>query len=244
MPMTRKGRILVPATVPFLAQAFQHLWLVVYDDVYRAFTWVRHTIHPRPSPPDAGRYALPSRFRRQSGDCGSIVRRRCTRRYLLAHLRRIPLMGQRGVSWHNAKHNNDSDDFMSQPPVRPVRATFIAHGSRKRELYRRLPFHQLHGLHRGQLTHSLATFVPFSPPSSSGPLPCTRLSRVPTPLPHLTACWALEFRLGFPMPTLHPPCHPLQALPCSRYRTQAEYCRWRVAECPFHALWLPNCYTG
>jgi hypothetical protein len=33
-----------------LAQAFQHLWLVVYDDVYRAFTWVRPTIPPRPSP--------------------------------------------------------------------------------------------------------------------------------------------------------------------------------------------------
>ena len=33
-----------------LAQAFQHLWLVFCDDVYRAFTWVRHTIHPRPSP--------------------------------------------------------------------------------------------------------------------------------------------------------------------------------------------------
>jgi hypothetical protein len=90
-----------------LAQACQHLWLVVYDDVSRAFTWVRHTIHPSPSPPDAGRYALPSRFWRQSRDCGSIVRRRCTRRYLLAHLRRIPLMGQRVVSWHHAKHNND-----------------------------------------------------------------------------------------------------------------------------------------
>jgi len=90
-----------------LAQACQHLWLVVYDDVYRAFTWVRHTIHPRPCPPDAGRYALPSRFRRQSRDCGSIVRRRCTSRYLLAHLRRIPLMGQRVVSWHHATHNND-----------------------------------------------------------------------------------------------------------------------------------------
>ena len=31
-----------------LAQALQHLWLVFCDDVYRAFTWVRHTIHPRP----------------------------------------------------------------------------------------------------------------------------------------------------------------------------------------------------
>jgi hypothetical protein len=31
-----------------LAQAFQHLWLVFVDDVYRAFTWGRHTIHPSP----------------------------------------------------------------------------------------------------------------------------------------------------------------------------------------------------
>jgi hypothetical protein len=31
-----------------LAQASQHLWLVFCDDVYRAFTWVRQTIHPRP----------------------------------------------------------------------------------------------------------------------------------------------------------------------------------------------------
>jgi hypothetical protein len=31
-----------------LAQAFQHLWLVFFDDVYRAFTCVRPTIHPSP----------------------------------------------------------------------------------------------------------------------------------------------------------------------------------------------------
>jgi hypothetical protein len=31
-----------------LAQAYQHLWLGVFDDVSRAFTWVRHTIHPSP----------------------------------------------------------------------------------------------------------------------------------------------------------------------------------------------------
>ena len=48
LPMTRSGEILVPATVPFLAQAFQHLWLVFCDDVYRAFTWVRPAIHPSP----------------------------------------------------------------------------------------------------------------------------------------------------------------------------------------------------
>src|SRR5499427_6467599 len=31
-----------------LAQAFQHLGLVCFDDVYRAFTWVRRAIHPSP----------------------------------------------------------------------------------------------------------------------------------------------------------------------------------------------------
>jgi hypothetical protein len=32
----------------FLAQAWQHLWLVFFDDVYQAFTWVRPAIHPSP----------------------------------------------------------------------------------------------------------------------------------------------------------------------------------------------------
>src|SRR5439155_4885254 len=99
------------------------------------------------------------------------------------------------------------------PSVRDTAHTFIAHGSRKRELYRKLPFHQLHGFHRGQLTHSLATFVPLSPPSSSGPWPCTRLSRVPTTMPHLTACWALEFPLGSLFASPPPSCHSLPALP-------------------------------
>src|SRR2546422_4404799 len=77
-----------------LAQASQHLWLVNFDDVYRAFTCVHPTIHPAPSPPDAGRYTVPSRFGCQSGDCGYRVRRLCTGRDLPAHLRRILLMEQ------------------------------------------------------------------------------------------------------------------------------------------------------
>src|SRR6266545_5340689 len=77
-----------------LAQASQHLWLVNFDDVYREFTCVHHTIHPAPSPPDAGRDTVPSRFGCQSGDCGYRVRRLCTGRDLPAHLRRILLMEQ------------------------------------------------------------------------------------------------------------------------------------------------------
>src|SRR5215472_4697084 len=60
-----------------LAQAWQHLWLASCYDVYREFTSVHHTIHPAPSPPDAGRYTVPSRFRCQSGDCGYRVRGLC-----------------------------------------------------------------------------------------------------------------------------------------------------------------------
>src|SRR6266700_5999539 len=77
-----------------LAQAAQHLWLVNFDDVYRAFTCVHHTIHPAPSPPDAGRYTVPSRFGCQSGDCGYLVRGHLTARYLAAVPRRILLMAQ------------------------------------------------------------------------------------------------------------------------------------------------------
>jgi hypothetical protein len=77
-----------------LAQAWQHLWLASCYDVYREFTSVHHTIHPAPSPPDAGRYTVPSRFRCQSGDCGYHVRRLCTGCYLPAHPRRILLMEQ------------------------------------------------------------------------------------------------------------------------------------------------------
>src|SRR5262252_9946665 len=71
----------------------------------------------------------------------------------------------------------------------------------------------------GQLCAFAGYLCTVSPPSPSGPSPCARFSRTRTTMPYLTACRASEFRLGLPMPTLHPPCHPLQALPCSRERT-------------------------
>ena len=70
-----------------------------------AFTSVHHTIHPAPSPPDAGRYTLPSRFRCQSGDCGYRVRGLCTGRYLPAHPRRILLMEQQVWSRRRARQS-------------------------------------------------------------------------------------------------------------------------------------------
>src|SRR5882762_58213 len=101
-----------------LAQASQHLWLVNFDDVYREFTSVHHTIHPAPSPPDAGRYTVPSRFGCQSGDCGYRVRRLCTGRYLPAHLRRILLMEQQ--VWSIQLADNQPCDLVSQLPLNSV----------------------------------------------------------------------------------------------------------------------------
>ena len=88
-----------------LAQASQHLWLVAHHDVYRAITCVHHTIHPAPSPLDASRYTVPSRFGCQSGACGYRVRRRCTGRDLPAHLRRILLMEQQVWSVQHARRS-------------------------------------------------------------------------------------------------------------------------------------------
>ncbi len=69
------------------------------------FTSVHHTIHPAPSPPDAGRYTVPSRFGCQSGDCGYRVRGLCTGRYLPAHPRRILLMEQQVWSILHARQS-------------------------------------------------------------------------------------------------------------------------------------------
>ena len=89
-PCTRYGAV--------LAQASQHLWLVSSYDVYRECTCVHHTIHPAPAPLDASRGTVPSRFRRQSGDCGYLVRGLLTARYLAAVPRRILLMEQQDWS--------------------------------------------------------------------------------------------------------------------------------------------------
>ena len=57
----------------------------------------------------------------------------------------------------------------------------------------------------GQLCAFAGYLCTVSLPSPSGPSPCARFSRTRTTMPYLTACWALEFRMGFPIPTLHPP---------------------------------------
>ena len=80
------------------------------------FTYVHHTVHPAPSPPDAGRDTVPSRFGCQSNDCGDRVRRLCTGRSLPAHLRRILLMEQQVWSRQRARRSTLRPRVAVSPP--------------------------------------------------------------------------------------------------------------------------------
>jgi len=117
--MTRKGGVLVPATVPFWLKpisTFGLFSLTMFLERSPGFTFPSILAPLRLG---ADRDIGPSRFRRQSNDCGFIVRRLCTDRCLSAHLRRIPLMGQRVVSWHHAKHNMTETTSCRSPPLEP-----------------------------------------------------------------------------------------------------------------------------
>src|SRR5262250_1380903 len=108
-----------------LAQAWQHLWLASCYDVYREFTCVHHTVHPAPSPPDAGRYTVSSRFGCQSSDCGYLVRGHLTARYLAAVPRRILLMEQQVWSIQLARQSTLRPRVAVPPPHR----TFQGHAT-------------------------------------------------------------------------------------------------------------------
>ena len=91
------------------------------------FTCVHRTIHPAPSPPDAGRDTVPSRFGCQSGACGYRVRRRCTGRDLPAHLRRILLMEQQ--VWSIQRAPAKGAGFLPLPRLRTGRESFLSSSS-------------------------------------------------------------------------------------------------------------------
>ena len=73
---------------------------------------------------------------------------------------------------------------------------------------------------------------------------CAQLSWAPTPMPLPTPSGSLGFRMGLPTPTLHSPSHPREGFPCSQWRTQTEWFRWRVAERPVPSLGLPRLPPG
>ena len=102
-------------------------------------------------------------------------------------------------------------------------------------------FHQGHGVQRAR---SLGTFVPFPDPLPEGlrhgwGFPTLRLL-CPICLP----AGPRRLRCGSPLPPLHSPSHPLQALPCPAWSTHTSWGRWHVPRGPVHALWLPRTGIG
>ena len=109
------------------------------------------------------------------------------------------------------------------PPVRPVRETFdLIRLTREGYDYGKGPFRQLHGdtpwtalrvrwvpvyCFPTFSLRSFAMYVAFLRSDSYDQFDCL---------------WGLEVSLGSRLPTLHPPYHPFQALPCSRHRTQTD----------------------
>ena len=77
-----------------LAKPFSIVSLSMITTSKRAFTWVDHTMHPGPYPPDAGRTTVASRVPWQSRDCGYIVSELYTDCYLPALSPRVLLMEQ------------------------------------------------------------------------------------------------------------------------------------------------------
>jgi len=133
---------------------------------------------------------------------------------------------------------------LPNPPVRPVRETFASYGSRQRDIRGKVHF-------ASSTVHSPWTALCVRwVPLYCFPTLSLRAFAMCAVFPHsdyyaLFDCLeGFGVSLGSRLPTLHPPSHPFQALPCSQHRTQSKCCRWRVSPCPFHSRWLPRHSMG
>jgi hypothetical protein len=111
---------------------------------------------------------------------------------------------------------------LPMPPVRPVRETFASYGSRQRDITRKVHF-------ASSTVHSpwTALRVRWVPVYCFSTL-SLRAFAMYAVFPHsdyyaLFDCLqGLGGSLGSRLPTLHPPSHPCQALPCSPQRTHSR----------------------
>jgi hypothetical protein len=94
LPMPGDGETPGPAALPFWPKPDSIFGLLLFTTLYREFADANLAVQPRPSPPDAGRDTVPSRFRCSRYRDGSIVRGLSTARYLAALPRRLVLIGQ------------------------------------------------------------------------------------------------------------------------------------------------------
>ena len=110
----------------------------------------------------------------------------------------------------------------TMPPVRPVRETFASYGSRQRDIMGQVHF-------ASSMVHSPWTALRVRwVPLYCFPTLSLRAFAMCAVFPHsdyyaLFDCLqGLGVSLGSRLPTLHPPSHPFQALPCSQQRTHSR----------------------
>jgi hypothetical protein len=140
-----------------------------------------------------------------------------------AHIARWPAMlsskGSGGVGRIRAR---SLVARLPNPPVRPVRETFASYGSRERDIMGKVHF-------ASSTEHSPRTAlrVRWVPLYCFPPLPLRPFAMYVAFLRSdyygLFDCLEdFGVSLGSRLPTVHPPSHPFQALPCSQHRTQSR----------------------
>jgi hypothetical protein len=140
-----------------------------------------------------------------------------------AHIARWPAMlsskGSRGLGRHEARCLTVR---LPMPPVRPVRETFASYGSRQRDIMGKVHF-------ASSMVHSPWTalrvrWVPlYCFPTLSLRAFAVYVAFLRSDYYALFDCLeGFGVSLGSRLPTVHPPSHPFQALPCSPHRTQSR----------------------
>ena len=111
---------------------------------------------------------------------------------------------------------------LPNPPVRPVRETFASYGSRERDIMGNVHF--ANSTEPSPWTALRVRWVPLYcfPPRPLRPF-AMDVAFLRSDYYGLFDCLEdFGVSLGSRLPTVHPPSHPFQALPCSQHRTQSR----------------------
>src|SRR6266446_5635440 len=111
---------------------------------------------------------------------------------------------------------------LPNPPVRPVRETFASYGSRERDITGKVHFAS--STEHSPWTALRVRWVPlYCFPTLSLRSFAMYVAFLRSDYYGLFDCLeGFGVSLGSRLPTVHPPSHPFQALPCSQHRTQSR----------------------
>ncbi len=140
-----------------------------------------------------------------------------------AHIARWPTMLSSKGSWGLGRHRARCLTVrLPMPPVRPVRETFASYGSRERDIMGNVHF--ANSTERSPWTALRVRWVPLYcfPTLPLRPF-AMDVAFLHSDYYGLFDCLeGFGVSLGSRLPTVHPPSHPFQALPCSQHRTQSR----------------------